>query len=63
MKLIELFDLLKSTAIENKLSVPYIVGGFPRDVLLKKVDDIKDIDITCGDDSSLLLGQKLVRKI
>lgn len=63
MKLIELFDLLKSTAIENKLSIPYIVGGFPRDILLKKVEDIKDVDITCGDNSSLLLGQKLVRKI
>ena len=63
MKLIELFDIIKNTAIENSLSTPYVVGGFVRDILLKKVDEVKDIDITCGDNGSLLLGQKLVKKL
>ena len=63
MKLITLFDIIKNTAIENNLPIPYIVGGFVRDILLKKVKDVKDIDITCGNESSLILGQKLIKKL
>jgi len=63
MKLRELLDVVSDTAKENKFSTPYIVGGFTRDLILKKIDDVKDIDITCGDESSLLLGQKLVQKL
>ena len=63
MKLIELLDIIKQTALENKFSLPYIVGGLPRDMILKKLDDIKDVDITCGDASSLKIGPKVIQKI
>ena len=63
MKLNELLNIISLTAKENKLSTPYLVGGFPRDVFLKKIDNINDIDITCGDASSLTLGQQIVKKI
>lgn len=63
MKLIELLSILQKTADENNLSKPYVVGGLPRDLLLKKIDKIKDIDITCGDETSIELSNKLVKKI
>lgn len=63
MKLKELLSIVKTSADENQLSQPFIVGGFPRDMILKKIDDIRDIDITCGDDSSTKLGPILVKKL
>lgn len=63
MKLIELLSIIKVTAENNKLSTPYIVGGLPRDILIKKLHKINDVDITCGDHSSLLLAQSLVKVI
>jgi len=63
MKLNELLNIISLTAKENNLSTPYLVGGFPRDVFLKKINNINDIDLTCGDESSLVLGQKVLPKL
>ncbi|MFZ4795896.1 MAG: hypothetical protein ACOYMA_00285 [Bacteroidia bacterium] len=63
MKLSDLLSIIEHTAKRNKISKPYIVGGFVRDILLKRVDEIKDVDITCGDKSSLLLGPAVVKNI
>ena len=63
MKLKDLLFLVQNVAKKNNISTPYIVGGLPRDVLLKKIDSIKDIDLTCGDATSLLLGQKVVLEL
>ena len=41
--------LLKSLAEKNNLNEPFIVGGIPRNDLLKGVHEIHDIDITTGD--------------
>lgn len=63
MKLKDLLFLVQDVAKKNNISTPYVVGGLPRDVLLKKIDKIKDIDITCGDATSLVLGQKVVLEL
>lgn len=63
MKLLELLAIIEKTAVDNKLSKPYIVGGAPRDIILKKPSLIKDIDITCGNDNSIILAQKCAQSI
>jgi tRNA nucleotidyltransferase/poly(A) polymerase len=62
MDLRNLLNVIDLTAKENNLSKPYIVGGFPRDVFLKKLKNISDVDITCGDESSFKLGDLVVDK-
>lgn len=62
MKLKEVFNVISNTAKETGASKPYIVGGMVRDILLSRLGDIKDIDITCGDSSSDKLGLALVKK-
>lgn len=56
MKLNELLSELKEIAEKNNLSTPYIVGGFPRDILFGESVNINDIDITTGDSGALALG-------
>ena len=63
MNLRELLNIIDLTAKENNLSKPYIVGGFPRDVYLKRLKTISDVDITCGDESSFKLGKLVLNKI
>lgn len=65
MKIDELLKDISDTARANKLSEPFLVGGVPRDRLLGKIgdkSDIKDIDITTGNNDSLRLAQILGRK-
>jgi tRNA nucleotidyltransferase/poly(A) polymerase len=57
MKLGELLSTLSRLAKENKISEPYIVGGFPRDRALGlETKQVKDIDITTGDEDSFALS-------
>ncbi len=63
MKLLELLSAINKIAKDNKLAKPYIVGGAPRDIVLKQPNLIKDIDITCGNDDSLTLAQKCAQNI
>lgn len=44
------------------MATPYIVGGFPRDIVLKRFESITDVDITCGNKDSEKLGNLLVKK-
>lgn len=65
MKIDELLKDIANTARVNKISEPFLVGGVPRDRLLGKVGDkadIKDIDITTGNNDSLRLAQILGRR-
>lgn len=48
MALKDLLETMQEVAKTNNLSTPYIVGGLPRDILLERIDDIHDIDITTG---------------
>ncbi len=63
MNLKEILQVISVTAKENKLSTPYLVGGFPRDVYMQNLENISDVDITCGDASSLQLGQFVIKKL
>lgn len=57
MLLSELLSTLGQLAKENDISMPLIVGGFPRDRILNvPVETLKDIDITTGDSGSLKLA-------
>ncbi len=63
MDLKELLRTIDATAKETKSSKPYLVGGMVRDIVLKRFNEVTDIDITCGDATSDRLGQAMVRKI
>lgn len=62
MRLSELLNDLEKLAKENGLSQPYIVGGIPRDIIFGEQSNIKDIDITTGDEGSLALGMAASEK-
>ena len=48
MELLDLLEFLTVLAEKKGMSPPYIVGGIPRDKLLKRFNDLGDIDITTG---------------
>ena len=57
MRLEELLSSLDRLAKENDLSTPYIVGGLPRDKIMGiSAKEVKDIDITTGDQNSFTLA-------
>lgn len=63
MRLSELLSSLDTIAKENKIQIPYIVGGLPRDRILGLAPDmVKDIDITTGDSSSSILASLVSAK-
>lgn len=52
-----LLDRLGEIAKTKEISVPYIVGGLPRDKVFGiDISEAKDIDITTGDKGSYILG-------
>ena len=52
MKLSVLLQALDRVAKENEISEPYIVGGLPRDKEFGVAYNVKDVDITTGDNGS-----------
>jgi len=60
MSLKKILTVINSTAKKNKLSKPYLVGGFPRDIYMKTIENIVDLDITCGNEDTKILANKLV---
>lgn len=56
MRISELLNILSQIAKDNEISIPYIVGGLPRDKAFGFIHEIKDIDITTGDKNSFLLA-------
>lgn len=56
MKISELLSDLEDLSNKYDLSTPFIVGGLPRDRVFGLDYEIKDIDITTGDNTSLALG-------
>ena len=62
MDINELLSIIGKLAKENNLSTPFVVGGVPRDRLMrKKGRDINDLDITTGDDGSVKIGELLAK--
>lgn len=59
----ELLSLIAEAAKKSGASIPYIVGGTPRDKILNRLDQIEDIDITTGDATIKLLGTELSKVI
>ena len=56
MEIGELLATIKEVARSNKISQPFVVGGVPRDRLLGQLGkkaEIKDVDITTGDQGSI----------
>jgi tRNA nucleotidyltransferase (CCA-adding enzyme) len=58
MHLSEVLNTLSRLAKENGIPEPYIVGGLPRDRALGIAKDVKDIDITVGNNKSLALAME-----
>lgn len=48
---------IEELAETNDLSTPYIVGGVPRNIVLKKSIEFNDFDITTGDSTIHKLGE------
>jgi tRNA nucleotidyltransferase (CCA-adding enzyme) len=58
MELLDLLEFIMVLADKKGMSKPYIVGGVPRDKLLKRFNDLGDIDITTGDSSVHYLAKE-----
>lgn len=56
MKLHDLLETIKRTAEENGLSIPFIVGGTPRDRVRGEAKEINDIDLTSQNGDSIDLA-------
>lgn len=63
MPLKEILNTISTTAAENNISKPFLVGGFPRDIYMKNIEKINDIDITCGDKSIYSLSGLVASKL
>jgi len=59
MKLSELLLAIEKVADDRGLSKPFIVGGLARDKLMKRVEDVNDVDITTGDDTIHYLSRHI----
>jgi len=62
MKLSDLLRSLDRIAKEHRISTPYIVGGLPRDREFGVAEEIKDVDITTGDNGSFALAMAVSRE-
>ena len=63
MNIKELLSLIADLAKKGGISTPFICGGTPRDKLLNRLDELVDLDITTGDSSIHVLGEKLNQTI
>lgn len=62
MKLSELLQAIDRIAKESEISEPYIVGGLPRDKAFGVPRNVKDVDITTGDNGSFALAMAASRE-
>lgn len=65
MNIDDILQDIAEVARANRLSIPFMVGGVPRDRILGqrgKKSDIKDIDITTGNKDASLLAAAIARK-
>ncbi len=62
MRLSDLLRSLDRIAKTNNISTPYIVGGLPRDREFGVAEEIKDVDITTGDNGSFALAMAVSRE-
>ncbi len=63
MELKQLLYTINKVAANNNISKPYLVGGMVRDIALKRFKEVKDVDITCGNNQSDELGQLVLKEI
>lgn len=63
MKLKELLNTLAEVQQEIGTSPALICGGVPRDRVLRHIERISDIDITCGDQTIFDLAQAFAKKL
>lgn len=63
MELKELLFVLEKVAKKNKIATPYIVGGVPRNIILGKNEEIRDIDITTGYSDVFILGDLFAQEL
>lgn len=63
MKLRDILSALTQIAQAQQLSEPFICGGIPRDKVMGRLDQIKDLDITTGDGGSFQLGQAFASQL
>jgi tRNA nucleotidyltransferase/poly(A) polymerase len=63
MELVELLEFISLLADKKGMTKPYIVGGVPRDRLLKRFNDFSDVDLTTGDESIHALAREAAARL
>jgi tRNA nucleotidyltransferase/poly(A) polymerase len=63
MPLKNLLKTIAEAAEPKNISKPYLVGGFCRDVFMKDLKKIDDLDITCGDETIHLLAKNVSKML
>lgn len=63
MALKDLLKILGDVAKQNSIHVPYVVGGIPRDMVLDKIVNLNDIDITTGYDDIHRLADLFAKRL
>ncbi|HVI40985.1 MAG TPA: hypothetical protein VM577_10015 [Anaerovoracaceae bacterium] len=62
MRLSQLLAAIDKVADDKGISTPYVCGGVPRDRVLKRTNDINDIDLTTGDQGIHYLAKEIAIK-
>lgn len=62
MRLSQLLASINNIAEEKGITTPFVCGGVPRDRLLKRTQDLNDIDLTTGDQSIHYLAKEIAIK-
>lgn len=64
MDIKQLLYLISELAAKNNISRPYIVGGIPRDRIIKQSKGkLHDLDITVGNEGSIVLGEMTAKAL
>lgn len=63
MRLEVILEQIKGIAESNRLTVPHICGGTPRDKYMNRLEHISDIDLTSGDESIHVLADLCAKQI
>lgn len=63
MNLHQLLHTIDTVAQEKGISTPFICGGVPRDKIMGRLNQMKDVDLTTGDNSVFQLAKEAAQAI
>ncbi len=63
MKFSELLALIQNIATGHNISTPFVCGGVPRDRILKRINNLNDVDLTTGDSTIHSLAKEVFMQL